>query len=481
MNLGQDPNNTTRVFAFSLLTLLSIAGCNQVEPRTLAGLGSVDASRYGSIQQALRANPGRMVFVPAGEYRIKEPIKITTDGGGLYGFGTIIQENPDEHILVVKNARDVRIRDLTLTRPDGPWGKSARAVDVNNCRSVWFKDLKILNNRSTIASVELRNSHYCRVQGCEIINYKTITVDDRMDIDLYRYAFNAIDGHGIMVIDCDAAHIVRNHIIEQELRGTKEIQAKYELGKIVKRAAELGPLAQYGVEDGFAVIWHQGAGMRVTGKGADVRLASDRQTSFTLIDGNYIENAAQGLDLHTDHVVVTNNCVTNAYMGIKAMHGSRNVLITNNVFQAPGKYGILLRPGSGSHFAEPAEPSRPARGADVERGIIVANNIISDMGYGDEHWRLWNDDPKLSYPVAIKLGYGPLEKNPPMKDVIFEGNIVYDRGRDEVIVDGEPKVVPPRYKWAVWFDEKLLAEGFVFRGNIFHPGAKGVSNRQLTP
>jgi hypothetical protein len=96
-----------------------------------------------------------------------------------------------------------------------------------------------------------------------------------------------------------------------------------------------------------------------------------------------------------------------------------------------------LRPGSESWYAKPAEDGQSAQEANVERGIMVTSNIISDMGYGDEHWRLWNDDPELSYSVVFKLGYGPLGKNPPMTDVIIEGNIVYDRGRDQILVEGK--------------------------------------------
>lgn len=452
-----------------LILILSIASLmgQQLQPGKI-----INITEYESVQEALDANPGRMIFLPDGEYRITEPIRISADGSGLYGFGTIIQENPDEHILVVEDARNVIIRDLTLTREEVIYGKHPHAVFVVNGQSVRLENLKILNNRSTLTAVYLKKSDYCSVQDCEIINYKTIRIDDRINNELYRYAFNAIDGHGLMLMDCSAANIIRNRIIEKELHATKELKEKYELGKIVKRAEELGPLAKYGVEDNFVVIWHQGAGMRVTGL---------NETRFNLIDGNYIENVAQGIDLHSDHVIVTNNRITNAYMGMKAMHGSRGVIIANNVFQSPGKYGILLRPGSASHFASSAEANRPAREANVESGIIVSNNIIADMGYGDEHWRLWNNDPDLSYPVVIKLGYGPLEKNPPMRDVIIEGNIIYDSGRDSVLVDGKPQIMPPRYKYAVWFDEEFIPEGIHFRNNIFHPGTEGISNKELTP
>ena len=432
----------------------------------------VDASKYQSVQQALDLNPNTMVFLSPGEYRITKPVRLNTEGSGLYGFGKIIQENPDEHIIIIEKTKNVRIRDIKLTRSKVEFDKRAHAVFINNSNSVTLKDVIIENNRSTIACVYLLKSNYCRVEGCEIINYKTITIDDRMHDDLYGYAFNSMDGHGLMAVECNATQIVRNRIIENELISTKEFMDKYNLGKIVNRREKLGALEKYGIENDFVVIWHQGAGMRITGAG---------ETQFTLIDGNYIENVSQGLDLHTDHVIVTNNHITNAYMGMKAMHGSRGVIISNNVFQRPGKYGIMLRPGSGSYFAQEAEGNNAGRETNVERGVIISNNIISDMGFGIEDWRLINDSTDLSYPVGIKLGYGPLPQNPPLQDVIIEGNIIYDKGLDKVLVNGIPQVVKPRYKYAVWFDNELENKGFHFRGNIFHPGSLGVSNKELIP
>ena len=155
----------------------------------------VDASKYQSVQQALDLNPNTMVFLSPGEYRITKPVRLNTEGSGLYGFGKIIQENPDEHIIIIEKTKNVRIRDIKLTRSKVEFDKRAHAVFINNSNSVTLKDVIIENNRSTIACVYLLKSNYCRVEGCEIINYKTITIDDRMHDDLYGYAFNSLDGH----------------------------------------------------------------------------------------------------------------------------------------------------------------------------------------------------------------------------------------------------------------------------------------------
>ena len=226
------------------------------------------------------------------------------------------------------------------------------------------------------------------------------------------------------------------------------------------------------MEDGFAFIWHQGVGIGVSGP--DV-------TAHTLIEGNFVENAAQAFDVHSDFMVVTNNQITNCYTGIKVFHGSRGVVVSNNTIHRPGKYGIMLRPGSEAWEASAATAEKPAREENVQRGLIVANNVITDMGYDDEHWRLWNDDPTEASPVGIKVGTGPLATNPRYRDLIFQGNIIHDHGQDGILVDGKPTVLQPRYKWAIWFDEEWRVENVRMSGNIFAPGEKGISNLPIEP
>lgn len=430
------------------------------------------AAAYPSIQAALDAHPGQPLHLPPGEYRIDQPIVIRSAGSGLYGEGTVIQANDDADIIQVTGADNVRIEGITLLREKPSYFKSARAILAE--RSAYFtaRNVTIRGNRASPATVLLSGCNYATLEGCTIIDYKTITIDDRVNNDLYRYAFRAIDGHGIKVAYGTGVRIIRNRIIETELRPTEATMKQHDLGKIEKRAAELGPLASFGVRDGVAFIWHQGAGIGVS---------DPTRTALTLVEGNYIENAAQALDVHSDFMVVTNNQITNCYTGIKVFHGSRGVVVSNNIIHRPGKYGIMLRPGSNSHATSAAGDGAPAREENVQRGIVIAHNVITDMGYDDEHWRLWNDDPTETSPVGIKVGTGPQEHNPRFSDLIFQGNLIYDHGRDEILVNGVPAIQPPRYKWAIWFDEEWRVENVRFSGNIFHPGEKGVSNLPIQP
>jgi hypothetical protein len=66
-----------------------------------------------------------------------------------------------------------------------------------------------------------------------------------------------------------------------------------------------------------------------------------------------------------------------------------------------------------------------------------------------------------------------------------EGNIVYDRGRDEVTENDRLTVVPPRYKYAVFVSadsgELKRPVSLQFSNNMLHPDTGGISNVELKP
>jgi hypothetical protein len=188
--------------------------------------------------------------------------------------------------------------------------------------------------------------------------------------------------------------------------------------------------------------WQQGSAIIVTGPEA---------SDFTRILGNHIENAAQGIDLHADRVTVANNMVVNSFIGMKAMHGSRNTLITGNQFVKNTLWAIGLMPGVSSHAG------------NIDGGSIIANNIISDFGYGDAHW-IWGSERS-----PLKFDHGQQADDPPLTDVLIQGNLIHQSGERRyalaVVVEGEPGA--PR--------------GLHFASNLFPPGTQGVSNVPLQP
>ena len=171
----------------------------------------------------------------------------------------------------------------------------------------------------------------------------------------------------------------------------------------------------------------------------------------TRILGNHVENAAQGIDLHADRVIVANNVVANSFMGMKAMHGSRNVLIVGNQFARNSLWAIGLMPGVAS------------RADNRDGGSIIANNIVSDFGHGDARW-IWGDDC-----TPFRFDTGQEADDPPLADVIVSGNVVQ---ADD----------PPRYGYAVTVPGGDRGpRGLHFSNNLFHPGKRGVADADLKP
>ena len=415
-----------------LLTCLLLANASAAE---------LSVTAYPSIQEALNDNPGRLIFVPAGDYPITEKIRIRGSGSGLYGPGRIIQQSDTQPIIEIENTMGAEIRDLTLTRPEGKMETRNEGIIAIQCRDLVIENVRVIDNRSSSGSITLRESQNCRISRCLVRNYMRVSIDDRTRSPEWGYAFNCTDGTGISISYSTGTLIEGNRIIEQNLRPTPEVKAKHKLGDFVKKNPTKGTIMNQKTWDaGYTDNWQQGSGLIVT---------ASQVSDLTRILGNHIENAAQGIDLHSDHVIVANNIITNSFMGMKAMHGSRNVLITGNQLIKNCLWAIGLMHGAAAH----------AKNADG--GSIIANNIISDFGHGDAYW-IWGAERS-----PFKFDTGQQADDPPLTDVIVTGNMVQSVGT-------------PRYKYAVILpDGPNAPRGMHFSNNLFHAGTEGVANRDL--
>ena len=201
-------------------------------------------------------------------------------------------------------------------------------------------------------------------------------------------------------------------------------------------------ISQQAWDANYTDTWQQGSGIIVTGP-----TISDQ----TRIIGNHIENAAQGIDLHCDHVLVSNNIVSNSFIGMKAMHGSRNVLIIGNQFTKNSLWAIGLMPGTA------------ASEDNSDGGSIVANNIISDFGHGDAHW-IWGKDRS-----PLRFDSGQEADDPALTDVLVQGNLLHSIGA-------------PRYQYAVIIaGGPNTPRGLHFQNNLLPPGHGGLCNSELPP
>ena len=420
---------------FSLVASTALAAAPASQPT---------ATDYPSIQEAIDAHPGQMIFVPAGDYLIDKKIYIGARNAGLFGPGRIIQSNPDQPIVEIEHAAGAQLRDLTLTRAEGKMDTDCEGILVTDCRDLAIDNVRVIDNRTRAASISIRQSKDCRISHCLVRNYTRISVDDRTaKKELYGFAFRCIDGTGIDVTSSTGTLIEGNRLVEEYLQHTPEIRDKFGLGTFVKKNETKGSLVDQKVwDEEYIDIWHQGSAIHVS---------SPEVTDQTRILGNHIQNAAQGIDLHCDHVIVAQNLIENAFSGMKAMHGARNVLIIGNQFTRNDLWAVLLAPGAASNAT------------NTDGGSIIAHNIVSDFGHGDANW-IWGNERS-----PFKFDSGQLPDNPPLTDVIFQGNIVQS-------------IAAPRYKYAVVIAGGPDApRGLHFSNNLLHPGTAGVSNKELQP
>ena len=438
-------NNLPQLRSVLLLTPLILLEAAAPKPAIADPPPRIEASAaaYPSIQAAIDANPGRMVFVPAGDYAISEKIRLHTDGSGLFGPGRIIQGNQDQPIVVIEDAAGVEVRDLTLTRPEGKVVTREEGILAVKCRDLVVENVRVIDNQTRAGAISIRDCEEARLSRCLVRNYMRVTVEDRTADANWGYAFNCTDGTGIVVNGCKCTLIEGCRVVEENLRPTQEIKEKHKLGDWVKKNPVKGNLVnQQAWDAAYSDNWQQGSGIVVTGP---------EVSDLTRILGNHVENAAQGIDLHCDHVIVSNNIVVNSFMGMKAMHGSRNVLISGNQFVRNSLWAIGLMPGVASHEG------------NTDGGSIIANNIISDFGHGDANW-IWGHENS-----PIRFDHGQEPDDPPLTDVIIQGNMLHNSG-------------PPRYRFAVRIEgEPNAPRGLHFSGNLFPPGTGGVSNVEWKP
>jgi hypothetical protein len=397
----------------------------------------------------------------------------------LAGFGRILQMNKNAAIVRVENVKDVTLRDLTFARAADSEDTAEPGVYLEHADNVRVEGVKVIDNHSYAGSIRLRNCSYSRIENCYILNYKRIGIDDRTRSPELGYAFQCIDGTGISVGDCLGTMILDNRVIEQRLLPTRENMEKYGLGKLIegKMPTKFGHLGAGVQKAGMAKHWHQGSAILVSGP---------ETTTFSRISGNYIENAAQGMDIHSDNFICTDNTVNRGMMGMKAMHGSRYGIIARNIFSHVDNWGIMLGPGTASHAAQAAAGDKPARNSNSDGSIIISNNVISDFGRGLEFWNWAGDGPDAASTAVFRFEHGQELSNPPLSNVLVEGNLITN-SEEELGPDGAAIHPKPRYNYAVLIDaapkdsnEHHYPMNIKVVNNLFIAGQQGISTVPIT-
>ena len=437
---------------------------------TEAARAEISVEDYPSIQAAIDANPGHEIVVAAGDHAVDSTIRISGTGTSLRGTGRIVMNNPDKHILEIEHARQIRIAGITFTRAEGRMDTEHPAVLVSDAQDIVIEQIRVIDNRARTCAIRFSEVRNGRILNCDIRNYMTITIDDRtQNVELLGYAFRCVDGTGIVVDRCQGTLIQGNTIVETVYRPTPELKAQHQLGTFIKKNSTKGLLISQEAWDAeYVNNWHQGSALIVTGP---------TFSKMTRIIGNQIENAAQGIDIHSDHVIISNNIVDNCFIGTKAMHGSRNVLITGNHFSRCVLWAIGLMSGSGASPGIPGSDDKPAVAANVDGGSLITDNIISQFGYGDSFW-MWKDSSR----AVIRFDRGQEPSDPPLRDVLIHGNIISNPDPDELPESAKETVEMPRYHYAVRIEQgsENSPRGLHFGTNVFPAGTKGVSNVDFT-
>jgi len=429
------------------------------------GARPVDVSAYPTLQAAIDANPGRIITLPPGEFTIDRALVVSADHTELHGPARVIQTNPAEPILQVRNARHVRIFDLSLGRSAGRQEASKPGLEIDRCEDVELRRVRVTDNHSN-SSIVAVFSKDVTVANCTVINYKGLAIDDRTKSELYGYAFQAIDGFGIQMRYVEGVVIRDNTVIEKRLLPTPEIRDRYGLGRLTAVNEKPGRLAKPEMlKTRYTSNWHQGSAIHVT---------APKTTKRVLITGNQVENAAQGIDMHADWVICSNNLISHCMIGLKAVHGAKHMMMEGNQIAYVDLWGVLLQPGTASRIAAPAEGNETSGGENIDGGSLIANNLISNFGFGEQYWN-WAPGAKFA---AMNLGAAPLPENPPLRSLLVIGNLVYDSGKDGVMMDGQWKKIEPRYLYAAMLepDKPNSAKNVHFHGNLFDPGSKGTTD-----
>jgi len=451
------------IFARFLMSLVLLS------PTVPVSAADVSVADYQSIQAAIDENPGREIHVPAGDYVIDQTLRITGSGTALVGAGRILMTDPGRHIFEIEHAQNIRLAGLTFTRPEGKMDTTREGILVSDATEVTLERIRVIDNRSTAGSIRFSEVRDGKIIDCEVRNYMTISVDDRTaNRALLGYAFRCIDGTGIVCDRCRGTLIRGNRIVETHLRPTPDIQKQHQLGKFTKKNETKGTLISQEVWDQeYTGNWHQGSGVIVTGP---------TQSELTRIVENQIENAAQGIDIHADYVIIANNFVVNAFIGMKAMHGSRHIVVTGNQFSRCVLWAIGFMPGAASEPAVLPEGDRPFTPANIDGGSLIANNVISKFGYGDSYW-MWKDASR----AVFRFDKGQEPTDPPLRDVLITGNLIANPDRGEL--SEEERAVPefPRYHYAVRIESgaENSPQTLHLQSNVFPSGVLGVMNVEL--
>jgi hypothetical protein len=261
----------------------------------------IQSTDYPSLQAAIDANPGRMIYVPNGDHLLAATVMIKTTGTGLCGPGRLVMTDASKDIINVREANDVTIRDIKLFRERGKHDGGRNGIFAASCEGLTIDGVSITNNCGENAALKIEHCARLTVRNCLVRDYKAMTIDDRTRNRENGTAFKCVDGNGMKFMDCKGAQVTNNRIIETVFRATKENRDKYDLGKVTVVPEKPGRYTPKGLrENPYTSNWHQGAAVFFGGSslfsvGRDAKAACDEvEDGDEVLDGAVATGLAFG-------------------------------------------------------------------------------------------------------------------------------------------------------------------------------------------
>ncbi|NDV62272.1 hypothetical protein G0Q06_07420 [Puniceicoccales bacterium CK1056] len=315
------------------------------------------------------AQPGDIIFIPAGTYTLRQELQIPT-GLTLRGAGKdqtiLVTEGINRAVYVGPRANNIRIEDFAITYL-GSTEELAFGVYVGSSRTglnsyrILIDNLRI--EKFSIHGVSLRDSNHVLVQNCEILNATNLGGGGRGYGIALNYPTNnnnwirhntigPVIRHAILV-----QYFSHNNLIEHNLAVDNSEDA-YDLHGEDEYANELRyNTASGGDRDGFGV--------------GNTGSTHDRSGPNNWIHHNTVENAAVS--------------------GIEVIQGSDVVYIDENTFSGC-RYGIRVHDIGGDHIyirGNTVQDNNTGISVTSSRWVWMLDNRIEDnTSYGVE---IFND------------------------------------------------------------------------------------------
>ena len=362
----------------------SIASGQETDVVLPGALPTIEAARFPSIQAALDAVPegGALVRLPAGTFKINEPLRIETGDTSVVGTGTsthIVNENTQGRPAIL--IADPRCQDARRDRQHQLW-------------RVRLADLRITGNEASGAGIEARQTNEIFLHGVSVSEnggdgvlldycYEDPRVADCLFTYNRRTGLNLVGCHDIVVSACqfeendDALHCVDGFnlcmsgcCLDDHLGDGVVIENTY--GSVVagnmieecKGTAIVLDRDCYGIALSANVIAHNGGGIDLR----DAHGCAVSANTFTIMKSNALR-----IGPNSGRIAVSGNSFSDSYIGngsvrrqendrIAAgivLHATDDVAISGNVFSGLTEKAVSL--------------------VERSRRILFSNNLLRDV------------------------------------------------------------------------------------------------------